>query len=133
MNDIVMNVLLKALFAVLIAVVPVIANYLVKQLRAKQEQVLNEIDSKSFDDSINKAFDIVCMAVELIQQTYVDSLKAKGEFTIEAQRDAMQKCLDTVELLMNDELKEFIVTTYGDFYIQSRTMAESIIYQNKNK
>ena len=131
MNETIVKILTDILYVIIIAVIPIISKYFIEWLQAKKEQIINETKDKNFSSTIDNAFSIVSLAVDLVQQTFVDSLKASGKFDKAAQKEAMKKCLEIVDLLMNSEIKDFINVTYGDSYSQIRATAESIIHNNK--
>ena len=121
----------EILYVVIIGVLPILTKYFVAQLTAEKEKVLKQTNNSAFNNSFAMAFDIVTLAVQYIQQTYVDNLKASGKFTKEAQVAARDSCVKLVKNLMNDEIKDFISVTYGDLDSWVIATIESVIYNNK--
>ena len=79
------------------------------------------------------ATDIVVNAVRSVDQTYVDSLKASGNFDKEAQLVALNKAKDIALEQMTDEVKEFISKNYGSVDACLTTTIEATINLIKNK
>jgi hypothetical protein len=104
----------EIMYVVIIGVLPILTKYFVAWLTAEKEKITKQTSNSAFNNSFAMAFDIVTLAVQYIQQTYVDSLKNSGKFTKEAQVTARESCVKLVKNLMNDEIKDFISVTYGD-------------------
>jgi len=105
--------LLSLLQAVIIAAVPVITAYLCSFLNQKKKEVTANISDESAKKLISEACDAVVTAVTATNQTYVDTLKRQGTFTVENQKEAFEKSYNTAVAIMSDEAKEFINTAYG--------------------
>lgn len=60
-------------------------------------------------------------AVEMTQQTFVGSLKERGEFDPEAQYQAFTEAKDAYLAMLSDDMKQIIMKHVGDFdaYIES--------------
>ena len=71
------------------------------------------------------------MCVIKTNQTYVDSLKAKGTFTVEAQKEAFENTYYAVTELLSDELNNFIETSYGDVENYLTTLIEAKVNELK--
>ena len=77
--------------------------------------------------------DIVSNAVRSVFQTYVESLKASGNFDKEAQIIALTKAKDIALEQMTEEVKQFIAKNYGSVDAWLTTTIESTINLIKNK
>ena len=82
---------------------------------------------------LTTATDIVINAVRSVFQTYVDSLKASGNFDAQAQTQALTKAKDIALEQMTDEVKNFIAKNYGSVDAWLTTTIESTINLIKNK
>ena len=84
-------------------------------MRAK----LTEIRFDGMDNAhkvwIDRAMDIIEDIVLQVQQTYVSSLKNRGEFTPEAAKEAKEKAIEMANKLIAKELKNAIDDIYGSF------------------
>lgn len=109
------EILQTLLYVVITASVPVVAFYIIKFLNVLFENISVKTDSEYFQDTLNKVLHIVTTVVSSTSQTYVDSLKAEGKFDEEAHSIAFNKTKDGILDLLNDEMKELISVTYGDF------------------
>ena len=72
----------------------------------------NEINY--FDKWIIKIFDILETCVKIVNQTMVDNLKASGNFTEEAQKEAFAKTYNMIMERLSEDARAFIVEAYGD-------------------
>lgn len=116
MNEQMIVEMLHALiYAVITVILPIITTYAVKILKAK----LTEIRFENMDEAhrawIERAADIVCDIVLQVQQTYVSSLKARGEFNAETAKEAKEKAIEMANKLIAKELKNAIDDIYGSF------------------
>lgn len=118
MNEFLSNLLI----AVITAAVPVLTTYGVKLIRKMAENI-EDTRVQGYAVEISSA---VCDAVSATSQTYVDSLKSKGEFTREAQKQAAQKALAVCVASLTPATKKFIEQAYGDLnsYLANKIEAE---------
>ena len=65
-------------------------------------------------------------AVSMVSQTYVDALKAAGNFGEEAQKEALSRALAACLASLSQSAQEYISTTYGDInaYLTTKIEAE---------
>ncbi|MCD8308868.1 MAG: hypothetical protein LUD19_03355 [Clostridia bacterium] len=105
--------LLTILQAVIIAVIPVATTYLCQFLKSKQEEAESATNNTTVKALLAEAVDAVCTAVTSTNQTYVDTLKKSGTFTLENQQEAFQKSYETAIAIMSQETKDFIASAYG--------------------
>lgn len=119
--------------AVLIAAVPVVAVAFVKSTRATTAHLSAQMKNETAERYLEDASDAVCTAVAQISQTFVDSLKAKGEFTEEKQKEALDKALEQAKSLLTAEARDFLEKAYGDLasYLTSKIEAE--VRRQKNE
>lgn len=75
--------------------------------------------------------DTIATCVVATNQTYVNSLKEKGEFGIEAQKEAFQKTLDAVLAILTEDAKEYLKVVYGDLNKYLTTQIEAMVNVNK--
>ena len=80
---------------------------------------------------INKGEEFVLKSIDMVQQTFVESLKAEGKFDLEAQQKAYKLCYDRWMVMANDEVKAAILEEVGDLDAWLDTMIEAGIAQNK--
>ena len=112
------EVLNFCLYTVLTVLLPVIAKYAVGLIKTKikestviEEATKNENISNLVKDALSDVMD----AVLYVNQTFVDTLKAKGEFTKEAWETARKKAYNAALLTISEESKKAITEIYGSF------------------
>lgn len=113
-----------------------LAKYLVDFINEKINEVQVNTDIKEHDQ-LNKYIDdaqkVISNIVLSISQTYVETLKSKGEFTPEAQKEAKEKAITLAEDMISEESKNAIIIVYNDFNKYLDATVESFVNQNKSK
>lgn len=136
-GDLKMNVetfLSELLIAVITVVIPIISKYLISYLNALKEKKMieSEIEENSaFETATCEAIELVQKIVDKVSQTYVDSLKSKGEFTKEAQVESFNMALNDAKILISDETQTLINAVCGDFDKWLEVQIESYIKMKK--
>lgn len=74
---------------------------------------------------MNSLNELVKSAVLDIQQTYVDELKKINAFDCEAQKRAIEKCLDKVKANMPIKVEEWLKSNFKDIEGYLRTLIEA--------
>ena len=74
---------------------------------------------------------IVMNAVSAVFQSYVDTMKKAGTFTIEAQQEAKEKALKIIKAQLTEELLEYIKENFGDVQEYLNNQIEAKIYMLK--
>ena len=106
------------LYIVLTAILPVAAKYTVNFIQARiRESAFIEEAAKTETRSIliKDALSDVMDAVLYVNQTFVDTLKARGEFTQSAWEEAKQKAYNAALLSVSEETKKAVASVYGSF------------------
>ena len=107
MNDILVNILSVVVTAVVLPLITFAGKKLIDYLNTK----INDENAKKY---LTKATEIVTSAVRSVLQTYVDTLKANGQFDAEAQKTALVKAKEMALNQMNMDVQNFIEDNYGD-------------------
>ena len=81
---------------------------------------------------LNKFEQLVKDAVNQVQQTYVENMKAENMFDEDAQKEALAMVKSNVLSMMNDRMQEIVIDAVGDFDEYMRNMIESEVYNIKN-
>lgn len=127
------NVLLKdLLYAVITAAVPILTAFALKFFSKYFNKISLETDQLIISDTINESLDLIMKVVSSTSQTYVDSLKASGEFTKEAQKKAFNETKDTIMNLLSEESKELLATLYQDIDAWLTVQIESAVREQKS-
>lgn len=106
------------LYIVLTAILPVAAKYTVNfiQVRIRESAFIEEAaKTEARSILIKDALSDVMDAVLYVNQTFVDTLKAKGEFTQSAWEEAKQKAYNAALLSVSEESKKAVASVYGSF------------------
>ena len=119
-NDVLIEVVNLVFKAIILLAIPYVS-YLFKQ-KIKNDRV---------QKLILKGEEFVQNSVNMVQQTFVDSLKKEGKFDKEAQTEAFKMCWTNWMEMASDEVKEAISTEVGDLSIWLETMIESLVAENK--
>lgn len=106
------------LYVVLTLILPVVAKYAVDLMKTeiKESNILEEATkNENISNLIKDALSDVMDAVLYVNQTFVDTMKAKNEFTPEAWEEAKQKAYQAALLTISEESKKVISEMYGSF------------------
>ena len=126
------DTILEILQAVLIAVIPIIAGYLVNLLKKKADEAAVKSGNATASFLIKEIADAISTVVTYVSQTYVDALKNSGQFTLENQKEAFQKAMDMAMEILSQEARDFIRKMYGNLtnYLTARIEAEVRLQKN---
>ncbi len=124
---------LKALLLTIVtAAVPVLTAYAVGFIRKAGENAKANTENETVKGYIQEITDAVADAVEATNQTFVDALKQKGEFTKKAWTEAAQKALDACLASLRPATLEFMQRTYKDVNSYLMTRIEAEVRRQKN-
>jgi len=123
--------LITLIQVVVIPAIPVLVGYLVKYLKAKVDETATTIDNELIKRYLKEAADAVLQAVTYTAQTYVDTLKAQGEFDEAAQEVAFNKAKNTALSLLTEDAKQLIIDLYGDITVWLETKIEQTVKEQK--
>lgn len=126
MNEVLLNILSVVVTSIILPLITYAGARLITYLNSK-------IKDENARIHLTTATDIVVNAVRSVFQTYVESLKASGNFNKEAQLTALTKAKDIALEQMTDEVKNFIAKNYGSVEAWLTTNIESTINLIKNK
>lgn len=118
--------LMNLFTAVVTAAVPVIAGYVIVLIRKAGDNAAAETEDIKVQGYIKEISNAIADAVAATSQTYVDALKNAGEFTLEAQKEALQKSLAACIASISPAAQAFIESAYGDIkeYLTTKIEAE---------
>lgn len=111
---------------------------IVKKLLTLANTKIDEIQTNtklSEYERLNKLIDnaqnIVTSIVESINQTFVDSLKASGNFNEEAQKKAKEDAIAKAKELLSEETIDAVEVLHGDINVYLDTVIERIVSELK--
>ena len=114
---------------ILAAVIPLI-KWALDILKEFVEAKISTLEDQKIANVIYDAFNTVSKVL-YVMQTYVDTLKAKGEFDAMAQEEALNMARKRATELINDTAKEAIEDRYGDFKEWLDTQIEPLVRDYK--
>ena len=114
------------LVAVVTVCVPIFTAYIVKAIQKAGDNAAADTEDLKVRGYIEEITAAITQTVSCTSQTYVDALKESGEFTLEAQKEALQKSIETAKSILSPAALEFIDDVYGDFveYVTPKIEAE---------
>lgn len=126
MNEIIINIISVVVTSIVLPLISIAGAKLIQFINSK-------IKNNKAADLLTTATTIVINAVRSVFQTYVEALKKEGSFNKDAQIIALNKAKDIALTQMTDEVKEYLVTTYGSLDTWLDTNIEATINILKNK
>ncbi len=124
MNQILLNILAAVTTCIILPLISFLGIKLSQWLSTK-------IKDEKAAKLLTQATEIVVTAVKSVFQTYVESLKNSGTFDKTAQLEALNKAKAIVTSELTVELKDFIVSNYGDLGSWITNQIEASIYKLK--
>ena len=125
------TVLMYILYIVVILVLPVLVKWGISVMQVWLKAKTSEMENRYAAEKLNRAIEIVAQAVTETTQTFVSSLKAKGEFTKENAEEAFDRARDTATQMMSTEIVAYIEDTYNDFDLWLKSKIEQLVLYNK--
>lgn len=126
-----MGLLVQIMEVVVIPLLGILTAYIVKMVNAKLGEISdkrkNEIEKKYLD----MLSDTISDCVIATTQTYVDSLKQQGEFTVEAQKEAFNQTYTAVMNILSEEAKDYLAEAVGDLNLYITQKIEAEVNLNK--
>ncbi len=126
MNEILLNIISVVVTAVIIPLITVLGSKVITWVN-------NGIKNDKAAKYLTEATQVVLNAVRSVFQTYVEQLKASGEFTPESQKMALEKAKAIAIGQLNTDVKNYITTNFGSLDEWLTSQIESSIYKLKNK
>lgn len=125
------DALIEILIGVIGVVVPILSNYLIKYLKSKTSAAQEQAKTEAEGRILYQVDEAVEDAVTYVSQTMVDSLKAKGEFDKDAQRQAFQTALSNTMNALSSDACKFLFGTYEDVTSVLTTKIEAAVKRSK--
>ena len=121
-----LTLLYQILEVCVIPLLGILTAYIVKFINAKSLEIQNKVDNDTADKYIAMLADTITACVMATNQTYVEALKKKNAFTIEAQKEAFNLTYNAVMAVLTEDAKHYLAETYGDLtaYITTKIEAE---------
>lgn len=119
------------LYILITAAVPVLTTYVCKFLYAKWTEGKIKIENEKISTTLDSVITMVLDVVESVNQTFVDELKKKGEFTEENAKEAFNKSKEIALKMLSNDAAEIITKVYGDVDVYLNTLIEATVKQLK--
>lgn len=103
----------------------VLTAYIVSYIRAKTKELTEISKNDTLDKYLVMLAETVSRCVIATNQTYVDSLKAQGQFDATAQKIAFTMTLDSVMKIMGEEAILYLSEACGDLSAYITNMIEA--------
>lgn len=126
-----MEMIKELLYILITAAVPVLTTYVCKFLYAKWTEGKAKIENEKISTTLDNVVNMVLDVVESVNQTFVDELKKKGEFTEESATEAFNKSKETALTMLSNEAADIITMVYGDVDVYLNTLIEATVKQLK--
>ena len=126
MNEIIINIISVVVTSIVLPLISIAGAKLIQFINSK-------IKNSKGADLLTTPTTIVINAVRSVFQTYVEALKKEGSFNKDAQIIALNKAKDIALTQMTDEVKDYLVTTYGSLDSWLDTNIEATINILKKK
>lgn len=133
MQEVLTNVLSYAIYALIVALIPVLI-YGVKKIT---DGLVQYLGTKTSNETVKAVLTEILRfteeAVAYTAQTYVDSLKKNGEFTKDAQTEALNRAKDAALSFITVESRELFESVYGDLEKYLEMLIEAEVRKLKAK
>ena len=119
---------------VLIPLLTALTGVAVKWINSKANEIKAKTDNIYLQSCIDMLNDAISTAVVAANQTYVNELKEKGEFTKEAQQEAFVKVYNSVINTLTEEAQTYLTTALGDLetYITNK-IEETVVFAKESE
>ena len=122
--DIIMNIIQSTLSVIITGLITFATSKLIQLINSK-------INDKKAANYLSTIINLVGDSVKSVYQTYVESLKNQDIFTEEAQKEALDRCMNMIKSQLAPELINYITNNFGDLESYLKTLIESTIYTLK--
>ena len=126
-----MELVKDILYILITTAVPVLTAYVCKFLYAKWTEGKVKIKNEKISTTLDSVIAMVLDVVEATNQTFVDELKKKGEFTDDAAAEAFRISKNKALQMLSSEAADIITEVYGDVNVYLDTLIEATVKQLK--
>ena len=109
----------------------ILTTYFIQIIRVKMDQIIDKQDNELFKKYLDMLTNTITNCVVAVNQTYVDTLKKRGEFTSEAQKEAFEMVYKQVIATLTQEAREYLSEVYGDLDNFIKILIEAKVRENK--
>lgn len=116
---------------VIIPLLTVLVGYAVKWINAKAEEIKASTDNAYAQKYIDMLRETIVTNVIAVNQTYVEALKDKDAFTLEAQQEAFRRVYEAVLTSLTEEAQVYLNSIIGDLNEFITAEIEAAVNENK--
>lgn len=116
---------------VLIPLLGVLTKYFIQFVNNKAEELKQKREDALYKKYITMLNETIVNVVTATNQTYVEDLKAKGDFGPEAQKEAFKHTYDTIIQIMGEEATKYLSSAIGDLTAYITQGIERQVSDNK--
>ena len=128
--------ILQEIFTVcIIPLLGILTKYLVDWIQTKKNTLIQQEENEIKQRYIEMLASTVETCVIATNQTYVNALKDKNAFTLEAQKEAFEITKNAILAILGEEGQNYLKQIYGDLniYIMKEIEKNVNIQKNSNK
>lgn len=119
--------------SILLSVLGIIITALASWAAERAIALINsKLNNSKYAKYLVDATNIITGAVKSTYQTYVQALKDKDMFTLEAQAEALSKAKEIAIGQLSLEVKKYLEENFGEVESWINSQIESVIYDLKN-
>ena len=116
---------------VLIPLLGLVTKYFIEFVHAKRDEVKDKINNEKINKYINMLDTTITKAVIATNQTYVEALKAQGNFDKDAQIEALNRTRNAVLATLTEEAQMYLQPAIGDIEEYIRVGIEAAVNEQK--
>ena len=126
-----MTLLAEIMEVVVIPLLGILTAYAVRWINAKTNEIAEKRESDLENKYLYMLSETITSCVIATTQTYVSTLKSKGEFTAEAQKEAFNQTYNAVMSILTEDAKEYLTEALGDLELYITQKIEAEVNNNK--
>lgn len=124
--------ILQEIFTVcIIPLLGILTKYAIEYLHARKQNYINQEENEIKKRYIEMLVNTIETCVIATNQTYVNALKDKNTFTLEAQKEAFEKTKEAVLAILGEEGQKYLSQIYGDLNVYISKEIEKQVNWNK--
>lgn len=128
-----LDILYKIFEVAIIPILAAVSMYLVNYIKAQKNNLIKKTENETLKKYIELLDKTISDCVIATNQTYVDALKKKGSFDVEAQKYAFQQTLDAVMSILTDDAQKYLSEGIKDLDTYIKTKIESQVAVSKQQ
>ena len=125
------EIVIQIIQVCVIPLLGILTKYLVDYLTAKRNEINSKTDNETAQKYTNMIYQTVVDCVIATNQTYVDSLKKSGSFDEAAQKEAFNRTMNAIMIILSDDAKEYITEATGDLNTYLTQLFEAEVNKRK--